>query len=192
MARKQLSLVLLCPDCGSAKEFFVETKEHKKFYVTVNGQKVEVSEEVYRAYVRPVRAQQRTEKRNRRCKVKGARLGLVRCKGNCSECEYAKSGKAFGGVEQSLESLFEAGFEVASELDLEADLLAAEERKEQVKKLHSAIACLTERQQYLIREIYFNGRTQGEIVAETGATKQAVSNAVRRALASLKKILKEN
>lgn len=192
MARKQHSLVLLCPDCGSAKEFFVETKEQKKFYVTVNGQKVEVSEEVYRAYVRPVRAQQRTEKRNRRCKVKGARLGLVRCKGNCSECEYAKSGKAFGGVEQSLESLFEAGFEVASELDLEADLLAAEERKEQVKKLHSAIACLTERQQYLIREIYFNGRTQGEIAAAMGATKQAVSNAVRRALASLKKILKEN
>ena len=170
----------------------METKEQKKFYVMVNGQKVEVSEEVYRAYVRPVRAQQRTEKRNRRCKVKGARLGLVRCKGNCSECEYAKSGKAFGGAEQSLESLFEAGFEVASELDLEADLLAAEERKEQVKKLHSAIACLTERQQYLIREIYFNGRTQGEIAAAMGATKQAVSNAVRRALASLKKILKEN
>lgn len=192
MARNRLSFVLLCPDCGSAKEFFVETKEQKKFYVMVNGQKVEVSEEVYRAYVRPVRAQQRTEKRNRRCKVKGARLGLVRCKGNCSECEYAKSGKAFGGVEQSLESLFEAGFEVASELDLEADLLAAEERKEQVKKLHSAIACLTERQQYLIREIYFNGRTQGEIAAAMGATKQAVSNAVRRALASLKKILKEN
>lgn len=68
----------------------METKEQKEFYVTVNGQKVEVSEEVYRAYVRPVRAQQRTEKRNRRCKVKGARLGLVRCKGNCSECEYAK------------------------------------------------------------------------------------------------------
>ena len=170
----------------------METKELKKFYVTVNGQKVEVSEEVYRAYVRPVRAQQRTEKRNRRCKVKGARLGLVRCKGNCSECEYAKSGKTFGGVEQSLESLFEAGFEVASELDLEADLLAAEERNEQMEKLHSAIAFLTERQQYLIREIYFNGRTQGEIAAAMGATKQAVSNAVRRALASLKKILKEN
>lgn len=170
----------------------METKEQKKFYVTVNGQKVEVSEEVYRAYVRPVRAQQRTEKRNRRCKVKGARLGLVRCKGNCSECEYAKSGKTFGGVEQSLESLFEAGFEVASELDLEADLLAAEERNEQMEKLHSAIECLTERQQYLIREIYFNGRTQGEIAAAMGATKQAVSNAVRRALASLKKILKEN
>ena len=192
MARKQHSLVLLCPNYGSAKEFFVETKGQKKFYVTVNGQKVEVSEEVYRAYVRPVRAQQRTEKRNKRCKVKGERLGLVRCKGNCSECEYAKSGKAFGGAEQSLDALTESGFELPSESDIEVDLLAEEERNEQMEKLHSAIACLTERQQYLIREIYFNGRTQGEIVAETGATKQAVSNAVRRVLASLKKILKEN
>ena len=170
----------------------METKEQKKFYVTVNGQRVEVSEEVYRAYVRPVRARQRAEKRNKRCKVKGERLGLVRCKANCEECPYAVNGRAMSGMEQSLESLFEAGFEVASELDLEADLLAAEERKEQVKKLHSAIACLTERQQYLIREIYFNGRTQGEIAAAMGATKQAVSNAVRRVLASLKKILKEN
>ena len=170
----------------------METKEQKKFYVTVNGQKVEVSEEVYRAYVRPVRAQQRTEKRNRRCKVKGARLGLVRCKGNCSECEYAKSGKTFGGAEQSLDALTESGFELPSESDIEVDLLAEEERNEQMEKLHSAIASLTERQQYLIREIYFNGRTQGEIAAAMGATKQAVSNAVRRALASLKKILKEN
>ena len=170
----------------------METKEQKKFYVIVNGQKVEVSEEVYRAYVRPVRAQQRTEKRNRRCKVKGVRLGLVRCKGNCSECEYAKSGKTFGGVEQSLEALIESGFELPSESDIEVDLLAEEERNEQMEKLHSAIACLTERQQYLIREIYFNGRTQSEIAAAMGATKQAVSNAVRRALASLKKILKEN
>lgn len=71
----------------------METKEQKQYYVIVNGQKVEVTEEVYRAYVRPVRAQQRTEKRNKRCKVKGERFGLVRCNGDCSKCEYAKSGK---------------------------------------------------------------------------------------------------
>ena len=170
----------------------METKEQKQYYVIVKEQKVPVSEEVYRAYVRPVRAQQRTEKRNKRCKVKGERIGLVRCNGNCENCPYALSGKATIGMEQSLESLLESGFETPSGIDLEADLLAAEEREEQAKRLQSAIACLTERQQYLIREIYFNGRTQGEIVAETGATKQAVSNAVRRALASLKKILKEN
>lgn len=43
------------------RRFFMETKEQKQFYIIVNGQRVEVTEEVYRAYVRPVRAQQRTE-----------------------------------------------------------------------------------------------------------------------------------
>ena len=55
----------------------METKEQKKFYVTVNGQKVEVSEEVYRAYVRPMNASERKERREARCMVKGKRKGLV-------------------------------------------------------------------------------------------------------------------
>lgn len=170
----------------------METKEQKQYYVIVNGQKVEVTEEVYRAYVRPVRAQQRTEKRNKRCKVKGERFGLVRCNGDCSKCEYAKSGKALGGAEQSLEALAESGFELPSELDMEADLLAAEEREERAEKLRSAIARLSERQQYLIKAIFFKGKTQIDIALEIGVSKQAVSNAIRRALTSLKKILEGN
>ena len=170
----------------------METKEQKQYYITVKGQKVPVSEDVYRAYVRPVRSQQRTEKRNKRCKVKGERFGLVRCNNNCENCPYALSGKSTIGMEQSLESLFESGFETPSEIDLESDLLAAEEREEQSKRLQAAIMCLTERQQYLIREIYFNGKTQKEIAEETGITKQSVSDAVRRALASMKKFLQEN
>ena len=168
----------------------METKEQKQYYVTVKGQKVPVSEEVYRAYVRPARAQQRTEKRNKRCQVKGERFGLVRCKDNCAECPYAE--KAVFGSEQSLEALAESGFESPAATDMEADLLAAEEKEEQAKRLQSAIACLTERQQYLIREIYFNGKTQKEIAEEIGATKQPVSNAIHRALTSMKKYLEKN
>ena len=48
----------------------METKEQKQYYITVKGQKVPVSEEVYRAYVRPVRAQQRAMRRNWRCVLK--------------------------------------------------------------------------------------------------------------------------
>ena len=170
----------------------METKEQKQYYVTVGGQKVPVSEEVYRAYVRPVRAQQRTEKRNKRCKVKGERIGLVRCNDNCENCPYALSGKATIGMEQSLESLLESGFETPSGIDLEADLLAAEEREEQAKRLQSAIACLTERQQYLIREIYFNGKTQIEVSNALGVDKSAVSRGVSRALMSLRKFFEKN
>ena len=165
----------------------METKEQKKFYVIVNGQKVEVSEEVYRAYVRPVRAQQRTEKRNRRCKVKGERLGLVRCKCNCSECEYAKSGKTFGGVEQSLDALTESGFELPSESDIEVDLLAEEERNEQMEKLHSAIASLSERQRFILQEVYFHNQTQEKVAIQLQISQQAVSRTLKKAIANLKK-----
>lgn len=165
----------------------METKGQKKFYVTVNRQKVEVSEEVYRAYVRPVRAQQRTEKRNRRCKVKGARLGLVRCKGNCSECEYAKSGKTFGGAEQSLDALTESGFELPSESDIEEDLLAEEERNEQMEKLRSAIASLSERQRFILQEVYFHNQTQEKVAIQLQISQQAVSMTLKKAIANLKK-----
>ena len=165
----------------------METKEQKQFYVNVNGQKVEVSEEVYRAYVRPIRAQQRAEKRNKRCKVKGERFGLVRCKGNCSECEYAKSGKAFGSVEQSLDALTESGFELPSESDIEVDLLAEEERNEQMEKLRSAIASLSERQRFILQEVYFHNQTQEEVAMQLQISQQAVSMTLKKAITNLKK-----
>ena len=62
----------------------MENKEQKQYYVTVNGQKVPVTEEVYREYVRPVRARQRAEKRNEKCYVRGKRWERVRCTKDCS------------------------------------------------------------------------------------------------------------
>ena len=165
----------------------METKEQKQYYVTVNGQKVEVTEEVYRAYVRPVRAQQRTEKRNKRCKVKGERFGLVRCTGDCSKCEYAKSGKALGGAEQSLEELAESGFELPSESDMEADLLTVEEREERAEKLRSAIARLSERQRFILQEVFFRNQTQKEVASQLKISQQAVSKTLKNAIQNLKK-----
>lgn len=165
----------------------MEVKEQKQFYVVVNGQRVEVTEEMYRAYVRPVRAQQRTEKRNKRCKVKGERFGLVRCHGDCSKCEYAISGKALGGAEQSLEALTESGFELPSESDIEADFLAVEERKEQTEKLCSAIGCLSERQRFILQEVFFHNQTQEEVAMQLQISQQAVSMTLKKAIKNLKK-----
>lgn len=170
----------------------METKEQKKFYVTVNGQKVEVGEEVYRAYVRPMNASGRKERREARCMVKGKRKGLVRCREDCFQCPYYLAGNRLQGGVLSLDVFAEDGYEEASDLDLEREVIENEEAEREKTALHRAVSMLNERQQYLIKALYFNGKTQGEIAVETGATKQAVSNAVRRALTSLKKILKEN
>lgn len=167
----------------------METKKQKQFYVIVNGQRVEVTEEVYRAYVRPVRAQQRTEKRNKRCKVKGERFGLVRCHGDCSKCEYARSGKALGGAEQSLEALTESGFEPLCAQDLEEDFIDRQSYEEKITILRTAIRSLNKCQQYIIKEIYVNGKTREEIAKDLGVDGSAVRHALQRILVSLPLLL---
>ena len=61
--------------------------ENKEFYVTIQGKKVEVTEEVYRAYVRPIRTEQRQQRRDWKCRIVGEKGNLVRCNKNCNECK---------------------------------------------------------------------------------------------------------
>ena len=168
----------------------METREQKKFYVTVNGQKVEVSEEVYRAYVRPVRAQQRAERRNWRCKVKGQRLNLVRCKKDCSSCPYAIQGNNATGNLLSWEALVESGYDAPAEDNIEEAFALEEEYSEKITALRTAVKQLNERQQLIVKAIYFDGRSQASIAEELGITQATVSVNLKRALTRLKKFLK--
>ena len=138
----------------------METKEQKQFYVTVNGQKVEVSEEVYRAYVRPIRAQQRAKRRNWRCIVLAEKYGLVRCKEDCNQCPYALQGNVPTGNETSLDTLCEAGFDAPSSGDIEADLIECEERVETAARVQEAIGLLNARQRYIVQAIYYDGKSK--------------------------------
>ena len=52
-------------------------QENKEFYVTTQGKKVVVTEEVYRAYVRPIRAEQRRKGRAWKCRVVGVKGNLT-------------------------------------------------------------------------------------------------------------------
>lgn len=165
--------------------------ENKQFYIKVNGQKVPVSEEVYRAYVRPITSSQRAARRNSKCLVKGVRSGLVRCKKDCSECPYYSAGnKLLGGV-LSLDVLKDDGREEAAISDIERDLIECEEDNQRIDALYRAIEHLTEQQKLVIEELFFNGRTQQKVAEQLGISQQAVSNILNRALATLKKNLKK-
>ncbi len=170
----------------------METKEQKQYYVIVKEQKVPVSEEVYRAYVRPVRAQQRAMRRNWRCVLKGDKYGLVRCKEDCSQCPYAQEGNAPTGNGTSLDFLCEAGFDAPSAVDIETEMIEREERKEQSARVQEAIKQLNERQRYMITEFYFKGKTHSEIAHALGIDRTSVTKAINRALTSLKKFLKKS
>ena len=72
-----------------------------------------------------------------------------------------------------------------SDEDVVRDILAAEERRH----LREAIAKLEPRQQRLIRQVYFEGRTFTSIAQEEGVDRTAVSKATKRAIRKLKKFL---
>lgn len=165
--------------------------ENKQFYIKVNGQKVEVTEEVYRAYVRPIGSSQRKARRESRCLVKGERYGLVRCKEDCGKCPYYSAGnKLLGGV-LSLDSFADFGYDEPADIDIESEVSEREENSERITALYGAIELLTEQQKWVISELFFKGKTQQAVAAQLGISQQAVSNILNRALAALKKNLKK-
>lgn len=162
-------------------------EEKKEFYLFVKGEKVVVSEEVYREYVRPVRKEQRRKRRGMRCKIIGKKGNLVRCQNDCTRCAYANNGKPCGST-LSLDEFREKGYEIENkELDLEADLIEEDTARDRKERLHKAIAQLNPRQQEIVRLIYFEGKTQKEVADYLGIKQPTVQEAIKRIIASLKK-----
>ncbi len=63
-----------------------------EYYITIEGQEITVTEEVYRAYKRPTWAEHKRNDRQKRCQVSDGRGGLKRCRQDCSTCYRTKEG----------------------------------------------------------------------------------------------------
>ncbi len=136
-------------------------QENKTYYLYVKGQKVEVSEEIYRAYVQPERKQ---------------RMREYRAKDSISVT--------------SIEGLSEKGFEIEDESqDFVAALIESEEHSEELSKLHAAIEQLSERDRRVVQLYYFEGKTQQEIAVILGIAKSTMSELLPRILLRLKNFL---
>jgi len=164
-------------------------EEGKKYFLTVKGEKVEVSEEVYRAYIRPMRREQRQKREEWKCRLLSKNgKHFVRCDKRCSECAYYLSGGNAKGNTLSLDSFADDGVEIVDEnMDIEQNYIERETRKEEYEVLHKAIAELTPRQQEIVRMLYFEGKTQEEVAKRFSVTQQAVFNAITKILRRLKK-----
>ena len=163
--------------------------EKKEFYLIIKGEKVMVSEEVYRAYIRPLRVERLRKLRAWKCKVKGKKGNLVRCQEDCSKCPYALAGKNATGNTLSLDEFKEAGVEILDRnVDLETAYIENEEWTSNQERLHKAILQLTPRQQEMVQMIYYEGKTEQEIANKYGITQQAVHNALKKILSRLKNI----
>ena len=69
--------------------------------------------------------------------------------------------------------------------DVEAEVAT----KDEYRRLYAAIAQLSPRRQYLIRQVYFEGKRYTDIAREEGVDRTAISHATDRAIKNLKKIL---
>lgn len=170
----------------------MESKEQKQYYVRIKGQKVYVTEEVYRAYVRPARARQRAELREQKCYVKGKKWERVRCTRDCSTCPYAQEKNKVTGTPLSLEQMYEQGIEICSDMDMEAIFIEKETQKEHSFMVHEAISKLKDRYQYILTEVYLKGRTQEAVRKELGVNKSTMSKQCKYSVKALKKILDKN
>lgn len=142
----------------------MEEKEAKKFYLFVKGKKVEVSEEIYRAYVRPISAEQKRRYR------------------------------AFSKFSvRSLEDMQENGMDIeAKDTDIESQIVEAEEHQEELALLRAALEKLEGRDREIIKMVYFEGKSQAEIGTILGVAQQQVSRFLKYALAELKKHVKKD
>lgn len=167
--------------------------ENKEFYLTINGKKIIVNEEVYREYVRPIRAIQRRERRAWKCRIVGRKGNLIRCPYKCNECPYAMAGNLPTGNVLSLDKFKELGVEILDrEFDLERMYIEKEDGTSCQEAVHKAILELTPRQQEMVKMIYFEGKSQEEVRLYYGIAKSSMSEAMQRIYASLKKFLEEN
>lgn len=161
----------------------------KRFVLKIRGQEVEVSEEVYRAYVRPIRAEQRQKRRRWKCQKLSETGGhYVRCKERCENCPYYLAGNSALGNVTSLDNLVDCEVEIEDrESDLEANYIERETQEEEYANLHAAIATLTRKEQRLINLIYFEGKTIDEVGAMLGVSHQAISKAKKKIIEKIRK-----
>ena len=157
----------------------------------IRGQIVEVSEEVYRAYIRPIRAEQRRKRREWKCQKLSETGGhYVRCKDRCENCPYYLAGNSALGNVTSLDKLADCEVEIEDKRsDVEANYIEQETQKEEYEKLHAAIATLTPRQQEMVRLIYFEDKTQEEVAQIFGIDSSSVRHALKRIKDALRKKL---
>ena len=155
---------------------------NKEYYVFVEGKKVIVTEEVYRAYMQPVWREERNARNRWKCRTASG----IRCTRNCETCEIWKIGSGATGNDLSLERMVEDEDpefakvpDVADMVILNEDLLTIlEEIRKMNETSQTIISLLTE------------GYSQHECATKLGMSQQAVSKNILAIRKKLKKFLK--
>ena len=152
----------------------------KEYYLTINGNEVSVSEEVYRVYKRPVWQEKKRVQRNMRCRDGSS----IRCDKDCNECEFARFHGGSAGSDISIEGLLDAGADIASDIDI-LDVIEERLRAAQIRQ---ALMEFDEKSRTIAVMLY-EGYKQNEIAEYLGISPAAVYKRLKKMRKSLKKFL---
>ena len=152
-------------------------QETKQYYLTIEGQEVKVSEEVYRAYKRPIWAEHKRNDRQKLCQVSDGKGGLKRCTEDCSKCSHTKEGSFL-----SIDGLEEAGYSVEDRSQDVAEIVA---EKMLLEELLMALEEL-DPNSHRICELLMEGRSKREIARLMSIPQSSFEYQFKKLMASLK------
>ena len=142
-----------------------------KYYIAINGEKFEVSKEVYNTYYKGKEKERYFMKTNKKGKVKIENEKII----------FEKS------KEDSLERLLENNIQIADKFNLENFVLMTMI----VKELNNALSQLNYEEYYIIKKIYFYSESRRSLAKEISISHTAVLKKERKGLNKIKKMLKK-
>lgn len=143
-----------------------------QYYIEIDGEQIPVSEEVYRAYKRPLWAEHKRKERSKRCRDENG----FRCTKECKACPKVRN----GGV-LSLDKFSDDGFDVPDQIDI-VELVAD---KLLLEQLTYALDDLEPDERSLIDALFYNDRIERDYAAEIGISHQAVGKRKKRIIEKL-------
>ena len=151
--------------------------ETRQRYIFIDDEPIPVTEDVYRAYMRPIWREHKRRERANRC-----RIGGVRCTGDCSQCPHQRTGTAV-----SLERLDEVDNTPA---DLSADVQEIIEGRMLLEELFRQLEELDPDGQLLCR-LLMDGMSERQIAGKLGISQVAVNKRKKKVFALLREALED-
>lgn len=150
--------------------------DNKQFYIEIDGEQIPVSEEIYRAYKRPLWSEHKRKEREKRCR---SIIGN-RCTNDCRKCNKQQTGSVL-----SLDKFAEDGFDIADPIDCTQPI----EDEQAIEALHIALAELTSLDLQIVN-LFSVGKSEREIAAMVGMSQKGVNKRKTRIFADLRERLK--
>lgn len=168
--------------------------ETKNYYINVHyavgegddrvvvDEDVPVTEEVYRAFKRPLWAEKKAKERKSRCQIGKDNGKTKRCNGDCSQCDHFRSGS-----DLSLEGLEEAGDYRAATTQ---DVAEVAVYNALLENLFDILDEMDPESRYIVQAI-MDGQQDKETAAQLGRAASTLSYQKKKLLAELKERLKD-